>query len=307
MSNMKIDSDTEMLAIVIPFYKAKFFDATLKSLSAQTDKRFKIYIGDDGSPDDITKMLDNYREHFCFEYKRFEENLGKKALPRQWERCVKMTAGEEWIVLLGDDDVLGDGVVAAFYKNISLKANAINSIRYASCTIDENGVQTSKIFFNPTIESAIDFFFKKQRSSLSEYVFKVSKINEVGFKNFELGWCSDILAVLEFSDFGAVYSINEALVNVRISSQSISGNQDNHKLKFKAAFRFLYYLIANKKAHFSDFQQKKILEEMSKVYLNQKKNLLFFAKVSIQYWIRGLFREYCIFILSFFKIVFKTK
>ena len=307
MIDTKMHRATEMLAIVIPFYKAKFFDATLKSLAAQTDKRFKVYIGDDGSPEDIKKLLANYRDHFCFEYKRFDENIGKEALPRQWERCVKMTTGEKWVLLLGDDDVLGDGVVAAFYKNVPLKAEAINSIRYASCTIDENGMQTSKVFFNPTIESAIDFFFKKQRSSLSEYVFKVTKINEVGFKNFELGWCSDILAVLEFSDFGAVYSINEALVNVRISSQSISGNQDNHKLKFKAAFRFLYYLIANKKAHFTDFQQKKILEEISKVYLNQKKNLFFFTKISIQYWIRGLFREYCIFILSFFKIVFKIK
>ena len=35
-----------MLAIVIPYYKYTFFEETLISLSNQTDKRFKIYIGD---------------------------------------------------------------------------------------------------------------------------------------------------------------------------------------------------------------------------------------------------------------------
>ena len=38
-----------MLAIVIPYYKLTFFEATLQSLADQTDKRFMVYIGDDAS------------------------------------------------------------------------------------------------------------------------------------------------------------------------------------------------------------------------------------------------------------------
>jgi hypothetical protein len=33
-----------MLAVVIPYFKATFFEATLQSLASQTNKRFKVYI-----------------------------------------------------------------------------------------------------------------------------------------------------------------------------------------------------------------------------------------------------------------------
>lgn len=42
-----------MLAIVIPYYKITFFEDTLESLAHQTDKRFKVYIGDDASPKNL--------------------------------------------------------------------------------------------------------------------------------------------------------------------------------------------------------------------------------------------------------------
>ena len=46
-----------MLAIIIPYYKIVFFEETLKSLSEQTDKRFKVYIGDDASPENPANLI----------------------------------------------------------------------------------------------------------------------------------------------------------------------------------------------------------------------------------------------------------
>ena len=46
-----------MLAIIIPFYKLTFFEENLHSLAIQTDKRFKVYIGDDSSPYDCSILL----------------------------------------------------------------------------------------------------------------------------------------------------------------------------------------------------------------------------------------------------------
>ena len=46
-----------MLAIVIPYYKIIFFEKTLESLAQQTDKRFRVYIGDDASPDSPEKLF----------------------------------------------------------------------------------------------------------------------------------------------------------------------------------------------------------------------------------------------------------
>ena len=53
-----------MLAIIIPYYKLTFFEATLQSLAYQTDKRFKVYIGDDDSPEDCTVLLQKFEGQF---------------------------------------------------------------------------------------------------------------------------------------------------------------------------------------------------------------------------------------------------
>ena len=47
-----------MLAIIIPYYKLTFFEDTLESLANQTDKLFKVYIGDDASPENPTDLLE---------------------------------------------------------------------------------------------------------------------------------------------------------------------------------------------------------------------------------------------------------
>ena len=95
-----------MLAIVIPYYKHTFFEATLQSLANQTDKRFKVYIGDDASPENPSSLLEQYKESINFKYKRFNNNIGGISLVKQWERCMTMVQEEEWIIILCDDDIL---------------------------------------------------------------------------------------------------------------------------------------------------------------------------------------------------------
>ena len=69
-----------MLAIVIPYYKLTFFEDTLASLAHQTDKSFKVYIGNDASPEDPLFLLNQYKGKFDFNYYKFENNLGSKSL-----------------------------------------------------------------------------------------------------------------------------------------------------------------------------------------------------------------------------------
>jgi glycosyltransferase involved in cell wall biosynthesis len=248
-----------MLAIVIPYFKEKYFETTLESLAIQTEKKFKVYIGDDASPDSPIDILDKFEGQFDFVYHRFDENLGSSSLTKHWERCVALANEEEWVMILGDDDVLGKNVVDAFYLNLR-EAKKVDVIRFASCKIDENGDVTSSVYCHPKKESSVDFLFKKKkRNSLSEYIFKRSQIIEIGFKNFPLAWCSDILAVLEFSNFDLVYSINEAIVYVRISALSISGNQVNVKSKSLASEEFSSFIIFKKFQFFNKVQRLSIL------------------------------------------------
>ena len=251
-----------MLAIIIPYYKLTFFKATLQSLANQTDKRFKVYIGDDASPENLIELLEIYDDSFDFIYHRFETNLGGSSLSKQWERCIELSDDEEWIMILGDDDVLGDNVVEEFYKDKEqLDLENINLMKCASILIDECGKSISKIYNHPIQEKTTEAYYKhytgESRSSLSEYFFRRTSYNQFKFTDFPIAWHSDDKAWLDFTDCGDVYCCNEAIIQIRLSSENISGKKDNILLKRKARMLFLEDVIKDKLSHFT-YEQKKV-------------------------------------------------
>ncbi|MDP2088619.1 MAG: glycosyltransferase [Flavobacteriaceae bacterium] len=301
-----------MLAIVIPYYNLTFFEATLQSLANQTNQQFKVYIGDDASPENPSGLLEKYQAKFDFHYHRFETNLGGTSLVKQWERCIAITGNEEWIMILGDDDVLENNCVAAFYENLKeIEALKLNVIRYATTKINEVDKTVSAPYFNPKIEKSIDFLFRKlnggTRSSLSEFVFRKETMQHIRFKDFPLAWHSDVLAILEFSNFCSIYSINESFVFVRSSGINISSRLDNLILKNLATFKYYYYLISNKLTYF-DFYQKIILyDALEKSFLDNKKNGNYWIKLTRLYFVNYEFRRYFVFLKKVYKSVLKRR
>lgn len=287
-----------MLTIVIPYFKISFFEKTLNSLSAQTNKNFKVVIGDDASPNNPGELLEKYKNDFEFIYKRFESNFGATSLVSQWSRCLEIDNLSEWIMILGDDDVLESNVVQAFYDNTEIFDEGCNVIRYSTYKINDTDEITSQKYENPRIESATEFLFRETRSSLSEYIFRTSQVKKIGFKELPLAWFSDVLAVLEFSNFDTIFSINEASVYIRISDMSISGIQSNSKPKIRAAFEFYFYLLTKKKPYFDKSQFKNLLQKLSKSFLNDKKNAMNFLRVSKIYLTNFFIADYFSFLKS---------
>ena len=256
-----------MLAIIIPYYKLAFFEATLQSLVAQTCQDFKVYIGDDASPEDPKVLLEQFQGKFDFLYHRFETNLGGISLTQHWERCIELSVNESWLMILGDDDVLGENVVEAFYKNLEeIKQNGCNVVRFATQIIDEEGIAISKVFEHPKQEKATDAFWRKfkgdTRSSLSEYVFSRASFLKYGFKDYPLAWHSDDMAWLEFSMHLPIYSISSTPVFVRFSEINISGKTDNQQQKLKATNLFLTSLIVANTSNFLKCQKQELLLEL---------------------------------------------
>lgn len=248
-----------MLAIIIPYFKFTFFEATMISLANQRDQRFKVYIGDDASPEDCGELLKQFKGRFDFKYYRFENNLGGTSLTNQWERCIALSGNEEWLMILGDDDVLGDDCVANFYKNEhEIKDNKANVIRFASKVINADGEVFLGPYFHPKIELASDFFCRKvknqTRSSLSEYVFKREVYNAYKFVDYPLAWHSDDKAWLDFSENKLIYTINETFVFVRFSEVNISGLQYNIESKLNATLQFYNDILKNPKKIFNSNQ-----------------------------------------------------
>lgn len=227
-----------MIAIVIPYFKLKFFEQTLNSLVDQNNKNFNVYIGNDNSPESPDKLLNAYNDKLNLFYKKFENNLGGTSLTQHWERCIELVKSENWIMLLGDDDFLGENVIDSFYENKDKFVNKSNVVRFASRTILIEKNRKSDICINPLWETPYTAYCRKlngvTRSSLSEYVFSKSSYKKNRFTDYPLAFYSDDKAWLDFSDGKLIFSINTAIVNITISAESISGREDNNKLKNEA-------------------------------------------------------------------------
>ncbi|HSV87376.1 MAG TPA: glycosyltransferase family 2 protein [Bacteroidales bacterium] len=245
-----------MLAIIIPYYKAEFFENTLASLAAQTDKRFKVYVGNDNSPHGCSGLIDTYKKLIDIDYRHFDDNFGHISLTMHWSRCFSLIGDEDWIMFLGDDDVLTPYCVEEFYNCLPVvNKKKIDVVRFSSIIIDENGNQTSRQYLFPTIELSTAAYIRKaqrkSRASLSEHIFRRITFEKTGFADMPEAWHTDDILILEASGYKSVYSINNASVLIRYSPLSVSGNKDNVWRKNLATLKFLRYLLANKMHHFS--------------------------------------------------------
>ncbi|KQT15507.1 hypothetical protein ASG31_14695 [Chryseobacterium sp. Leaf404] len=235
------------LAIVIPYYKIDFFEETLKSVAAQSNRDFVLYIGNDASANNPLPLIQKHLTDISYFYFDYTDNLGAENLALQWERILE-NVEEEWFQILGDDDIISENFVEEFYYNIkNAEEQSISVIRVSQALIDENGIQTTEFTVHPTILPAIEAWKSKiidhQRSSLSEHIFNLHQFRKIKFRKFPLAWYSDDIAVYEISDFENIYFIDSAKVLVRFSEKSISGKSDNETEKSLATFQFLNLLI----------------------------------------------------------------
>ncbi len=290
-----------MLAIVIPYFKIKFFENCLLSLKNQGNKDFVVYIGNDASLDDPSEILEEYSKFFKIVYIRFKENLGGTSLVSQWNRCIDLVENQEWIMVLGDDDRLGQGCVEEFYHSLDqIKKNDISVIRFATKVINSRGQIISTKFIHPQCENSKQFLFRKlegnTRSSLSEYIFKKEIMLQEKFKDFPLAWYSDLLAVMEFSKFKEIFSINEAVVYFRLSGLNITSKNDNLLEKNLASFKFYFYLLNEKRTHFDQHQIELLFHNLEKTFLNNKKNQNFWFDLTKFYLSHFYLKRYLTFL-----------
>ncbi len=249
-------NDKNLLAVIIPYYKHSFFAETLKSIESQTDKRFTVYIGNDKSPDDPSLLIKQELKTVQYKYLSYKENLGSTDLTKQWMRIINEIQDEQWFMILGDDDLLGNNVVEEFYQKVeSCNKEQITLMKFSRCGINQNGEIIREYTKLPNRFSSVLFtekkFINQAKNSLSENIFKKSEFEKHGFKSFPLAWHSDDVAILECSAYKDFCFIDEAKISIRISELSISGAEDNLREKQYATYLFCEYLIKNHSHRFS--------------------------------------------------------
>ncbi|MBP6378071.1 MAG: glycosyltransferase [Kaistella sp.] len=298
-----------MLTIIIPYYKISFFKETLQSLERQTCKNFKLFIGNDASPENPENLIKETLKTTAFNYKEYTENFGFQNLVKQWERCIQDCGITEWFQILGDDDVISENFVKEFYNNIEvIDSERSNVIKYSQRWIDESGKPFKEYSVQPKLLSALENwkekYIKGQRSSLSEHIFRKSAYEKVKFRHFPLAWGTDDLAVFEISGTAPVYFISDAKVEVRISSQSISGSGELYLEKQRHAISFETYFI--NKYH------QQLPKEFISDKINQQINFAFHHRYSDlklnlvkYYWHLGEFKKLAKLPFIYFNLILK--
>lgn len=233
----------QSLAIIIPAYKSIYLEDTLTSLANQTDKDFSLYIGDDGSPENLDEIIQPFSQILDITYVRFEENVGRRLLPEHWNRCLELIREEEWIWLFSDDDLAGPECVGNF-KSFAAAHPACRLFKFDSVKFRDDEVLKNNTF--PAVTSPADFLRLKlgytYESYAIEFIFHRSILPENKFPLLPLGWCSDDLFWLTLSLVSDIYTIPHTHVYWRYSEHNISGRKNNRQsslAKLKACSLFL--------------------------------------------------------------------
>lgn len=229
------------LAIIIPAYKGGFFEKTMQSLAEQTCKDFTVYIGIDASPYDFETVINKYKTRLDLHVTRFSNNLGGKDLVAQWERCISLSKGEEWLWLFSDDDYLSNDCVNSVLQMIE-HCQKSDLLHLNVSVVDETNTPVNARFFKkepfPSIMSAADYIRKrltfKLNSFVVEYIFSREVYNKYGgFTNIDLAWGSDDATWAKFSQKGKIITIPTGTVFWRCSDLNISPDNKPEVIKRK--------------------------------------------------------------------------
>ncbi len=237
------------LAIVIPIYKKEFLAEALESIKEQTDQRFTAYIGDDASPHKLDELIKGLELPQNFRYHRFDDNLGQHSLVSQWQRCISLTRGEEWLWLFSDDDIADATCVEQFY-NSKKDSPGYDVYRFNTNKISEDSSLLKENLF-PQIVSSADFLNIKlnylQESYVVESIFSREAFERVnGFPDLPLAWASDDMFWAKMASKTGIFTMAGARVSWRYSGKNISSRKesDTGKIKLEASRQFVDWIYS---------------------------------------------------------------
>ena len=256
------------LAIVIPYYKIDFFEETLQSVAAQTNRNFTLYIGNDASSDNPLPLIKKYFTESEFTYFDYKENLGGKNLAMQWERILE-NVNEEWFQILGDDDMISRNFIEEFHSIIKkVESENASVVRVNRFAVDLNNKLIREDLLEEGLLKSTDLFEMgycgKTTTSLSEFIFRLRDYHKFKFDKIPLAWGTDVLAFLKFSNFKNIFVNNQSCVKVKVTTKSITGNSSDLLQVKEEAFNLFREIILNQ---YSTHFKKKFIDKIVKDYL----------------------------------------
>lgn len=247
------DKSSASLAIIIPACRLRYLGDALRSVAAQTDRRFCVYVGDDGSAEPLQAVVEAFRSRMDIHYTRFDSNLGRTNLVAHWHRCIALSKDEPWLWLFSDDDVMEPECVARFHDAIERRTSPhVELFRFQIDQINEHSARSARWADHPAYETANDFLrallsdqkraFKAQEHIFSRRIYETAG----GFVDFPKAIYSDHATWLCFSATGGVCTLSGPRVLWRSHPfGTSSGMKRVHRGEWQeAARRYIEWLAA---------------------------------------------------------------
>jgi len=240
------------LAIVIPAFRVRHLAEALASLVSQTDPNFRVYVGDDASPEPLKQIVDRFIDRLDLKYERFDSNLGGNDLVAHWRRCISLTQREPWLWLFADDDVMEPECVACFYESIRDGGPLTDVYRFQMDFINDHSVRYFRPSAHPPYED-VDELLKgllidRHRAwRAQDHIFSRHAYERCGgIVDFPKAIYSDHATWLRFADPNGVRTISGPRVLWRNHpSGTSSGMREAHRENWQTAIRLYVKWLAD--------------------------------------------------------------
>lgn len=214
------------LAVVIPAYRRRYLGETLASLAAQTERGFRVYVADDGSPENLEEVAAGFAGRLDLVYRRFPDNCGIAGLVRHWERALALTS-EPWLWLFSDDDRAAPDSVAALRADLARAPESRALRRLDLEFVDAAGRRLRREQPFPAELGGEDFAYRllrrfHERCIVQNIVFpREVWVAEGGFSETVGGYCADYATWPRFARAGGVRRVRGGGVQFRDHAESV--------------------------------------------------------------------------------------
>ncbi|MGN6802734.1 MAG: glycosyltransferase family 2 protein [Ginsengibacter sp.] len=247
------------LAIIIPAFKARYFNRCLQSIASQTNRNFTVYIGDDASVETIERIVARYKGSFPLVYKRFTDNVGKHSLVSHWNRCLSIISHEKWVWLFADDDFMAPDCVSDFFKTVEKYPNG--KVYRFNLEVADKNLKTFRSTLYPELETAENFFLRRMAlqydSSISNYIFSAERLITEGFVELPLAWGSDDATIIRVAKESPIIRCDSSTVSWRISDLNISSQGDLEFIQKKTEAKVEFIKWVYQYSKFKTLQERK--------------------------------------------------
>lgn len=304
--------------VAIPAYKDVFLNHTINSVLQQTFDDFELIIVNDCSPYGVDKIVKSFNDKRIRYYVN-ERNIGALNVVDNWNKCLSYASGD-YIVLLGDDDIMRKDYLAEF-NTLIIKYPTSYVYHCRSLIINEEGKPFDITEPRPVKESlfsAILYRLRGRKQFISDYVFKTEILRERGgFVKFPLAWSSDNVSAYMMMDNGIV-NTNETVFLYRSNQFSISstGNIYEKIEAIDTECKWIFDKVSlNRQDNVDDeIMRKKILDELpiykSKMYsltIYENRNRSIWKNIKLLYRLRRKYNMSLSVFLNAYILIFKTK